>query len=187
MCRRKGDDENVIRRASEIIARLGYMKIVLKSDEENSMNEVDHQVRENLQQIRDCIAHSINVGGIGQVVIINSAVCEAAADGNVETESSGSSQSGQVGCRNQHTSPAPSGASCMAVVDRACCEDDSDVSHQQLRRAHAYSEDSRTCSDYPKSALRRAGPVQDSEDCQDRQDRAEMAPRGVVGHGRVVG
>lgn len=84
MGQRKGDDEYVVRRASDIISRLGYMKVVIKSDQEPSMNEVDQKVRENLQKIRESVTHHMNTGSAGQVVIVNSAVGESAANGKVE-------------------------------------------------------------------------------------------------------
>lgn len=84
MDQKKGDDGYVIRRASELISRLGYMHVVIKSDQEPSMNEVNQKVRENLQKIRESITHYMNAGSAGQVVIVNSAVGDSAANQTIE-------------------------------------------------------------------------------------------------------
>lgn len=49
MGQRKGDDEYIIRRATEIVKHLGYMKVVFKTDQEQSIGEMDQRVRENFR------------------------------------------------------------------------------------------------------------------------------------------
>lgn len=84
MGQRKGDDEYIIRRATEIVRHLGYMKVIFKTDQEPSIGEMDQRIRNNLQQIRDSIAQSMSTGAAGQVVVMNSAVGESASNGRIE-------------------------------------------------------------------------------------------------------
>lgn len=51
--RRIGDDGYIAQRATDIVRRLGYMKLVFKADQEYSLNEADGAIRENLQKIRE--------------------------------------------------------------------------------------------------------------------------------------
>lgn len=84
MCRRSGDDEDDVRRATEIIPRLGYMKFVFKPDQKQSLTEADRIIKHNLQTIRESIAHLVNLGAAAQVVVTHSAIGESASNCRIE-------------------------------------------------------------------------------------------------------
>lgn len=68
MDQRTGDDEYIIRRATEIARRVGSMKVVLKTDQEQIIGEMDQKIRGTLQHIRNNVAQSMNTRAEGQVV-----------------------------------------------------------------------------------------------------------------------
>lgn len=60
------------------------MQIICKADQERSLREVDHKIRDNLQRIRESIAHSLNLGVAGSNVVLNSLVGKSAFIGGVK-------------------------------------------------------------------------------------------------------
>lgn len=56
----KGDDDYVVRKVDSIIARLGYIRMVINTDQEYAINEVDARIRERLNGMKKSIAHDVN-------------------------------------------------------------------------------------------------------------------------------
>ena len=46
-CRHKGSSEYVKKRVCDIIKRLGYSKIILMSDQEHAVNELEERIKEH--------------------------------------------------------------------------------------------------------------------------------------------
>lgn len=84
MGRRKGDDKYIVRRATEILTKLGYMNMAFTSGQEQSLGEAERVIRDNLPRIREHMGHSMNVGAYCQVVVMNSAARESASHGIIE-------------------------------------------------------------------------------------------------------
>ena len=83
--KRKGDSSYSVKRVSDIIKRLGYSKIIIKSDQESSLTSMENKTREALWQDAEDMMNEIKqeCGGI-QIVIQHSLVGESAANGAVE-------------------------------------------------------------------------------------------------------
>lgn len=105
MGRRKGDGEYVVRRATAIISRLGYMNMILKADQGQSLAEADRIIKDILQNTHEIIARSMNIGAAGQVVVMYSAAGESASTNRIENASQRIQdhfQSHEVGCGDEH-------------------------------------------------------------------------------------
>ena len=81
---RKGDDSYAKKRVCEVIRRLGYSKIVIMSDQEFALADLEEQVRhkefKEFEKWQDDIKEECGC----QVIIQNSPVGESAANGKVE-------------------------------------------------------------------------------------------------------
>lgn len=81
MGQRKGDDEYIARRATGVTTKLGHMKMVFMAVLDQSLDELDQKTRENMQDIHEYIAHSMNTGAAVQAVAADSAVGESSSSG----------------------------------------------------------------------------------------------------------
>lgn len=83
-CRHKGDDEYVIRKVANIIARLRYMRMAIKTGQEYAINEADVKIRERLNSMKQNIANDISTTSAGSIVIVSAPVGERQANGRIE-------------------------------------------------------------------------------------------------------
>jgi hypothetical protein len=83
LAKKKGESAYVQRRIVELIKRLGYSKIVIKSDQEPAICEVERKAREQLmREVEEC-SHELEKCGF-QLVVQHSPVGESAANGAIE-------------------------------------------------------------------------------------------------------
>lgn len=80
VCRRNGGGEYVVREIAHITARLGYMRIVIKTDQEYTINEVDAR----FDATKNSIAQDTNGASESSIVIVGSPGAERQSNGRIE-------------------------------------------------------------------------------------------------------
>ena len=82
--RRKGDSAYVTQKVVHIISRLGYSKIIIKSDQEPAIKAVECKIKENIFEDMKKLQSDIKETCGCQVVVQHSPVGESAANGAIE-------------------------------------------------------------------------------------------------------
>ena len=82
--RKKGDNDYVVKRVVEIIKRLGYSKIVLKSDQEPAIRNLEGKAQSSIWADAEQLQENIKQECGCQVVVQHSPVGESAANGMAE-------------------------------------------------------------------------------------------------------
>ena len=82
--RKKGDSDYVVKKVAEIIKRLGYSKIVLKSDQEPAIRNLEGKTQSSIWEDAAQLQENIKQECGCQVAIQHSPVGDSAANGMAE-------------------------------------------------------------------------------------------------------